>query len=151
MSSIDEIKGEVKAGIDFIMESYEKELKKFCENNECDLKRKMLLNEIKNQFHEDLKENKFFDFTLLIEKKDKAKNNEIKKMLGNLLDELREFRDKKFPPTKKSTQRSIDTFTVVSGNKTYKDYIIYALIVIAVIALFKFFSANKDKINNRFN
>ena len=149
MSSIDEIKGEVKAGIDFIMESYEKELKKFCENNECDLKRKMLLNEIKNQFHEDLKENKFFDFTLLIEKKDKAKNIKIKKMLGNLLDELREFKNEKFPP--RSTQRSIDRFTVVSGNKTYKDYIIYALIVIAVIALFKFFSTNKDKINNRFN
>lgn len=144
MSNIDKIKGEIKAGVDFIMKPYEKELKEFCEIDECSISDKIILKTIKNKFNEDLEENKILDFTSIKEKIKDTENIEIKEMLKDILDELREFK-------KEKVAELTEGFTVVSGNKTYKDYIIYALIIIAVIALFKFFSTNKDKINNRFN
>lgn len=149
MSNIDKIKGEIKAGVDFIMKPYEEELKEFCEMNNCSVSDKIILKTIKNKFNEDLdlEEVKILDFTLLKDKIQDTENKidiEIKEMLRNLLDDLREFK-------KEKVAELTEGFTVVSGNKTYKDYIIYALIIIAVISLFKFFSTNKDKINNRFN
>lgn len=144
MSNIDKIKGEVKAGVDFIMKPYEEELKESCEINECSVSDKIILKTIKNKFNDDLEENKILDFTLLKDKIKETENIEIKEMLNNILDELREFK-------KEKVAELTEGFAVTSGNKTYKDYIIYALIVIAVISLFKFFSTNKDKINNKFN